>query len=792
MKRLLQSLMLCGGLVAAGFLAQAAVTSATAVPASAAVVADAELGTEENPYGVSDLILLDGTNADEQKDGIWVEGYVVGYVDGSVATEETVVLGSEGALNSNIVISYTPAPLDYRACLPLQLKSNSTARTDLNLQDNPTVLGKKVKVKGDFAQYMQVNGLRNVTEGYVLTASDADYSEFSIVVGDPLDDTMSYELVGEGNTYATENPITFEGGETFGIYDATWENMYTSAEAVTINDTNLTCSLNYFSGTETWENLYNITVDLVGEYNVKVVYDGETATLTFVPVGGEAPAIDYANFIMLFQPYGGDEDSFPAMLEGEGNEYKAEGVELNGFYMFMLVDMAAQMRNMFIGDAVITDQNLSCTLNYVKLDDLDEDVDPEPEFPMLNLSGTYDVTVVYDGTEATVTFVKVGGAALNYADFTMILTDSEWNQIEVKLEGDGNEFMAEGVELTNAYQSMVLADMSTGEPTAFFVGDVAFSEDNLSGVLQYYNPMVDFSSEPAWPTINLDGTYNVYVVYEGNEANVTFEKQEQQGGETSDFVLQLNSGMVRGDVAADGSVVYKNVRFDGETSFAIWDYFFDSHYYGSWDVEINDMNLSVVIPENFDWTPAWAVLTGYYDVTAKFNDDMSEVAVTCVKVGGLKTSVNVTVEDGMSFSYAIDNFTDTEFTVATNDEYWGLNGYTLNGEATTFNEPVATYTHTFTAENACDFVFTAQFLGECKFLDETTGMVEFDGSAVQIKIVNGRVEIENLTPGEEVVVYSVGGQIISSYEAHNTNMSIVLDKGMYVVRAGKVAAKVAL
>ncbi|MDE6010846.1 MAG: hypothetical protein K2F87_05335, partial [Muribaculaceae bacterium] len=110
MKRFLQSLLIGAGIVSAGILAQAAVKFApapAAVPAVGVVDETAPRGSFENPYSVEELNALDPDT--QAQDDIWVAGYIVGFVNGTVANEETVLIGIpedvEATLPSNIVIS---------------------------------------------------------------------------------------------------------------------------------------------------------------------------------------------------------------------------------------------------------------------------------------------------------------------------------------------------------------------------------------------------------------------------------------------------------------------------------------------------------------------------------------------------------------------------------------------------------------------------------------------------------------------------------------------------------------
>ncbi|MBR2192467.1 MAG: hypothetical protein IJ910_04045 [Bacteroidaceae bacterium] len=96
---------------------------------------------------------------------MWMEGYVVGFVNGR--TMKSTVFDT-GNVATNIVIAERADVSDVEMCVPVQLtnnsKSNQETRSALNLKDHPEVLGKKVKIKGDIAKYMGVVGIRNAKE----------------------------------------------------------------------------------------------------------------------------------------------------------------------------------------------------------------------------------------------------------------------------------------------------------------------------------------------------------------------------------------------------------------------------------------------------------------------------------------------------------------------------------------------------------------------------------------------------------------------------------------------------
>lgn len=137
-------------------------------------------GTESSPYSVTEAIANQG--------GLkWVEGYIVGNVDGtgmSISTESK--FSSPFTITTNILIAVSASENDYTKCLPVQLPAGAV-RDGLNLVQNVANLGKKVKLYGSLEAYFTVPGLKSTTffelEGGVTggtkpaDTSDAIFSE---------------------------------------------------------------------------------------------------------------------------------------------------------------------------------------------------------------------------------------------------------------------------------------------------------------------------------------------------------------------------------------------------------------------------------------------------------------------------------------------------------------------------------------------------------------------------------------------------------------------------------------
>ncbi len=124
--------------------------------------ADGDAGSEAKPYTVAQAISNQG--AKDNGVFVWVEGYVVGLVDGM--NMSNAVLGANGATMTNILIAASADETDMSKCMPVQLPAGPI-RDGLNLVANPTVLGKAVKLNGTLEPYFSVAGLKNVQNAYL-------------------------------------------------------------------------------------------------------------------------------------------------------------------------------------------------------------------------------------------------------------------------------------------------------------------------------------------------------------------------------------------------------------------------------------------------------------------------------------------------------------------------------------------------------------------------------------------------------------------------------------------------
>lgn len=139
----------------------------------------------ETVYSVADFMKM--AKLDEQ---VTVQGYIVGYVEGN--TIENTFFGTEKAVASNIVLADSPNETKSAKCLPVQLGTAYGIRKELNLQQNPQMLGKFVLLQGDAKQYMKTKGVKNVCHFEIKDASNdtpsqpsAEYLTFPIMENEP-------------------------------------------------------------------------------------------------------------------------------------------------------------------------------------------------------------------------------------------------------------------------------------------------------------------------------------------------------------------------------------------------------------------------------------------------------------------------------------------------------------------------------------------------------------------------------------------------------------------------------
>lgn len=112
-------------------------------------------GTSEKPYEISQV--LSGATGT----GVWMTGYIVGAInDKSI---DDAAFSGPFSLTTNILMAEKADETDISKCVPVQLPAGNL-RTELNLVDNPSNLGKQVTIKGNLEKYFGVAGLKGASQ----------------------------------------------------------------------------------------------------------------------------------------------------------------------------------------------------------------------------------------------------------------------------------------------------------------------------------------------------------------------------------------------------------------------------------------------------------------------------------------------------------------------------------------------------------------------------------------------------------------------------------------------------
>ena len=116
-------------------------------------------GSFVDPYTVSEVLAYNGTVND-----VWVKGFIVGYYNNNQLISEI----SDKTLDTNIALCDDKTGAATENTIPVQLPSNSTIKTSLNIKDNAGMLGEEVLIKGDIMTYFLKNGIKNTDDGYII------------------------------------------------------------------------------------------------------------------------------------------------------------------------------------------------------------------------------------------------------------------------------------------------------------------------------------------------------------------------------------------------------------------------------------------------------------------------------------------------------------------------------------------------------------------------------------------------------------------------------------------------
>ena len=109
--------------------------------------------------------------------GTWVivKGFIVGYVDGTTMSKARFSVPTE-KVNTNLIIADRADELDYKNCLPIQIKSGTDDQIAFSLLSHPDLLGKGVAIEGKLTTYFKVNGFKH-PDFYLVELPEADFTD---------------------------------------------------------------------------------------------------------------------------------------------------------------------------------------------------------------------------------------------------------------------------------------------------------------------------------------------------------------------------------------------------------------------------------------------------------------------------------------------------------------------------------------------------------------------------------------------------------------------------------------
>jgi len=153
------------------------------------VIDDNVKGRKGNPYTIAEIQAIEETAYPTDK--VWV----VGYIAGCAATGG--VISKDDPVNSNVLLTATGTFDETDVLLPVAIPNNAS-RTAINIVDNPTNVGKEVKVYGKVQKYFGVTGVKEVTS-HEFTGNSVDIVVTGInnVNAAKAENGVMYNLAGQ-------------------------------------------------------------------------------------------------------------------------------------------------------------------------------------------------------------------------------------------------------------------------------------------------------------------------------------------------------------------------------------------------------------------------------------------------------------------------------------------------------------------------------------------------------------------------------------------------------------------
>lgn len=121
-------------------------------------------GTKDDPYKVADI-----QKSTTDATGVWVEGYVVGWISGMTWATGATFNGTPSSdfTNTNFILGTSESTSSTDGSIPCAIPAGPL-RDELGLNKNPGIYKKHVLVKGDIIRYFGQRGVKNISEYVIL------------------------------------------------------------------------------------------------------------------------------------------------------------------------------------------------------------------------------------------------------------------------------------------------------------------------------------------------------------------------------------------------------------------------------------------------------------------------------------------------------------------------------------------------------------------------------------------------------------------------------------------------
>lgn len=149
-------------------------------------------------------------------------------------------------------------------------------------------------------------------------------------------------------------------------------------------------------------------------------------------------------------------------------------------------------------------------------------------------------------------------------------------------------------------------------------------------------------------------------------------------------------------------------------------------------------------------------------------------------------TVSIRMTDGQKVSYMAPNHSYTTFGVEA-PENWVVESVEIDGVSLDVEAGYSVVTD----NQDINVEVALAYADEVVFVDSTTGVVAIDAK-VNIAVSDGKVVISNVSVGDNIAVYTIGGLRMAGHAAQDTQVEFTLPAGIYIVTVNNSAAKVQL